>query len=123
MISLNKVEKITDDLIQKFELSKGDQLYECYLSNIKIGYAIIRKKVRDELFIIIAQKYQNKGYGSAVFKLLLSKVNKSVICSVSFDNVKMQRIIQKNNGIEIGRNGKEIAYIIENRTVPFILAE
>ena len=115
MISLNEVIKITDDLIQKFELSKDDQLYECYLNDTKIGYAIIRKKVRNELFTIIAQKYQNNGYGSAVFKLLLSKFNKSVICSVSFDNIKMQRIIQKNNGVEIGRNGKEIAYIIENK--------
>jgi len=36
------------------------------------------------------------------------------MCSVPFENIKMQRIIEKNNGIEIGRNGKSIQYIIEN---------
>lgn len=115
MIDLIEVNKITDDLIQEFKLLKEDQLYECHLNNAKIGYAIIRKKTNDKLFLIIAEKYQNKGYGSDIFKLLLSKVNESVICSVSFENVKMQRIIQKNNGFEVGRNGKEVLYIIERK--------
>ena len=114
MIDLIEVNKITDDLIQEFKLLKEDQLYECHLNNTKIGYAIIRKKTNDKLFLILAKKYQNKGYGSDIFKLLLSKVNEPVICSVPFENVKMHRIIQKNNGIEIGRNGKEVLYIIEH---------
>ncbi len=114
MIDLIKVNEITDDLIQKFKLVKEDQLYECYLNDIKIGYAIIRQKVNDRLFLAIAKKYQNKGYGSIIFKLLLSKVNDTVMCSVSFDNYKMQRIIFKNNGIEVGRDGKKILYIIEH---------
>lgn len=115
MIDLIGVNKITDDLIQKFKLSKKDQLYECHLNNTKIGYAIIRKNTNDKLFLILVEKYRNKGYGSDIFKLLLSKVNETIICSVPFDNIKMQRIIQKNNGIEIGRNGKEISYIIEHK--------
>ena len=115
MINLIEVNKITDDLIQEFKLSKEDQFYECHLNNTKIGYAIIRKNINDKLFLILAEKYQNKGYGSDIFKLLLSKVNETIICSVPFDNIKMQRIIQKNNGIEIGRNGKEISYIIEHK--------
>lgn len=113
MINLKEVNKITDDLIEEFRLTKNDRLYECYLDNAKIGYAIIRDRVNDQLYIFVADKYQNNGYGSEIFKLLLSKVNKSSKCIVELDNVKMIRIVQKNNGIEIGRNGKEILYIIE----------
>lgn len=113
MINLIEVNKITFDLIQEFQLLKEDKLYECKLNNVKIGYAIIRRDVNNKLFLIISEKYQNKGYGSNIFKILLSKVNESFICSVPFDNFKMQRIIQKNNGIEIGRNGKEIIYKID----------
>lgn len=114
MIDLIEVNKISDDLIQEFKLFKEDELYECHLNNKKIGYAIIRKKINDRIFLIVAKQYQNKGYGSSIFKLLLSKINGSVICSIPFENIKMQRIIQKNNGIEIGRNGKTIQYIIED---------
>ncbi len=114
MINLIEINEIGDDLIQEFKLSKEDQLYECYLDNIKIGYAIIRSERNNKIFIIIAEKYQNKGYGSAIFKLLVSKINDSFTCSVPFENFKMQRIVQKNNGVEIGRNGKEILYIINH---------
>lgn len=114
MINLIEINEIGDDLIQEFKLSKEDQLYECYLDNIKIGYAIIRGERNNKIFIIIAEKYQNKGYGSAIFKLLVSKINDSFTCSVPFENFKMQRIVQKNNGVEIGRNGKEILYIINH---------
>ena len=114
MINLIETPKISDDLIQEFELSKADLLYECHLDNAKIGYAVIREKLDDRIFLIVAKNYQNKGYGSVIFKLLLSKINASVMCSVPFENIKMQRIIEKNNGIEIGRNGKSIQYIIEN---------
>ena len=114
MINLIEINEIGDDLIQEFKLSKEDQLYECYLDNIKIGYAIIRSEKNNKIFIIIAEKYQNKGYGSAIFKLLVSKINDSFTCSVPFENFKMQRIVQKNNGVEIGRNGKEILYIINH---------
>lgn len=112
MINLIKVNEIGDDLIQEFKLSKEDQLYECQLDNIKIGYAIIRNEKNNKIFMVLAEKYQNNGYGSAIFKLLLSKINDSFTCSVPFENFKMQSIIQKNNGVEIGRNGKEISYII-----------
>ena len=115
MIDLNKANEITDDLIEEFKLSKNDQFYECNLNNTKIGYAIIREEENDRLFLVIAKKYQNKGYGSHIFKLLLSKISEPIICSVSFDNIKMQRIIQNNNGFEIGRNGKKILYIIEHK--------
>lgn len=114
MINLIEINEIGDDLIQEVKLSKEDQLYECYLDNIKIGYAIIRSERNNKIFIIIAEKYQNKGYGSAIFKLLVSKINDSFTCSVPFENFKMQRIVQKNNGVEIGRNGKEILYIINH---------
>lgn len=115
MIDLIEINNITDALIQEFNLVKEDKLFGCYLNNIQIGYAIIRKKTNNKLFLVIAKKYQNKGYGSEVFKLLLSKVNELVMCSVPFDNIKMQRIIQKNNGMEVGRNGKETLYIIDHK--------
>ena len=113
MIELIKSSVIGDDLIQEYNLLKEDQLFECHLNNQKIGYAIIRKNETDRIYLIIAKKYQNKGYGSIIFKQLLSKINENIICSVPFDNIRMQRIIQKNKGIEIGRNKETIKYIIK----------
>lgn len=113
MIDIIQLENITDDLIQLFKLVKDDQLYECYLDKTKIGYAIIRNRVNDKIFLTVAKEYQNKGYGSIIFESLISKIDEPIICEVSFENIKMQRIIQKNKGIEIGRNGKTIQYIIE----------
>ena len=112
MIQLSELQKIDDSFIQEFHLSKEDRLYECYLEHQKIGYAIIRQKGNDRIFLIVAEKYQNQGYGSAIFKMLLSFIHESVVCSVPFENVKMHRIIQKNNGIEIGRNGSSVQYMI-----------
>lgn len=113
MIDLIQLEKITDDLIQQFKLVKDDQLYVCYLDKTKIGYAIIRNKVEDKIFLVVAKEYQNKGYGSIIFKSLISKISEPIYCVVPFENIKMQRIIQKNKGIEIGRNGSTIQYIIQ----------
>ena len=113
MIELREVEKITDDLIQEFRLVKEDKIYECYLDDKKIGYGIIRKEPTNRIFLVIAKKYQNQGYGSTIFKLLLYKIDETVICSVPIENTKMKRIIENNNGIEIGRNGKLIQYIID----------
>ena len=59
MINLIKVNEIGDDLIQEFKLSKEDQLYECQLDNIKIGYAIIRNEKNNKIFMVLAEKYQN----------------------------------------------------------------
>lgn len=113
MIQLVEVKKLDDAIIQEFKLVRNDNLFECCLDDKKIGYAVIRQKVDDRIFLIIAEDYQNKGYGSEAFKLLLEMINDEVICSVPFDNAKMQRIIEKNKGIEIGRNGKLIKYIIQ----------
>ena len=115
MIDLIEVSQINDVLIQEFSLVRGDLLYECLLDKEKIGYAVIREKTNNKIFLVIAEKYQNKGYGSIIFKLLISKINDSVIFSVPFENIKMQRIIQKNNGIEVGRNGLEIQYILNKK--------
>lgn len=113
MIDLIQVREITDDLIQEFNLVREDQLYECYIDDIKIGYAIIRNNADDRVFLTVAKEYQNKGYGSIIFESLIFRIDGSIICTVPFENVKMQRIILKNNGVEIGRNGKTIQYIIE----------
>lgn len=113
MINLVEVDNITDDLIHEYNLVRGDVLYECCLDYVKIGYAVIRKKENDRIFLILAEKYQNKGYGSIIFNLLISKIDGSIICFVPFENIKIQKIIQKNDGVEIGRNGKGIHYIIE----------
>lgn len=113
MIDLIQISNITDDLIQEFKLKKEDLLYVCHLENKKIGYAIIRAEINNRIFLIIAKEYQGKGYGNIIFNHLLSKMDKPVICTVPFENIKMQRIIQNHNGIEIERNGKSIQYMIK----------
>ena len=115
MIKLIKLDKVSDNLIKELSLDKIIQIYECHLDSTKIGYAIIRDKKTERLYLIIDEEYQNKGYGSLAFKLLLTQINDDAMCSVPFENNKMRRIIQKNNGIEISRNGKTIIYIIEKK--------
>ena len=113
MINLIELNEENNSIAKELNLTKDDKLYECILNNKNIGYAIIKSNPKDKILIIIAKKYQNQGYGNIIFKLLLSKINESIICTVPLENSRMKRIIQKNNGFEIGRNGKTIQYIIE----------
>lgn len=112
MTELIQKEIISDDIIQQFNLNKNDQLYECFLDQKKIGYGIIRKNATDNIYLGIMKSYQNQGYGSTFFKMLISKVNHTIICEVPLNNIKMQRIVQNNHGIEIGRNDNSIHYRI-----------
>ena len=93
---------------------KDDKLYGCYIDDKVIGYAIIRNDLEERVYLEIINQYQGKGYGSSAFKELLFLINDTVKCSVSLDNIKMQRIVLKNKGIEVGRDGRAIHYIIEN---------
>lgn len=113
MISIIEEKNIGDDLIQQLNLVKEDVLYHCYLDNIKIGCAVIRNNKYDRIYLLLGEEYQGKGYGSEIFKKLLDIVKEPIVCVTPFDCFRMQRIIIKNNGREIGRNGKEIVYSIE----------
>lgn len=110
---LTEVSKVSDELVNKLKLTNGDKLYGCYVDDNIIGYAIIRNNLEERVYLEILDKYQGYGYGSSAFKELLFLINGIVKCSVSLDNIKMQRIILKNNGIEAGRDGHLIHYVIE----------
>ena len=45
--------------------------------------------------------------------LYFLEIDENVICSFPVENTKMQRIIETNNGVEIGRNGKLIQYTMD----------
>ena len=81
MIDLVEVIKITDDLIQEFELKKVDKLYECYLKNLKIGYAVIYKRENNMLYLTLQNNTKidllNSDTGDAFskkYRVSLSKI-------------------------------------------------
>lgn len=113
MPKLIKIEKITDDFIESFNLEQDDEMYSYDLNNTIVGYAIIRKRQIDKLFITILEDFQNNGYGKSLFKGIIDKIEDSVIFNVELENFKMQRIATENMAKEVGRNGKFIFYKIE----------
>ena len=113
MVDIVLVNNITDDLIQMFNLNREDELYEFCLDNKVIGHGIIRKNSNNKIYVVIAKKYQGRGYGGKLFEFLLSKTNESMEFSIPKDNYVIQRIIQKNKGIEIGRDKEEVFYLID----------
>lgn len=112
-MKLVELTDIPQELAKELNIIYGDHLYGCYLEDTIIGYAVIKANLTERVYLVIVDEYQDKGYGSKAFKELLSLINDTVECSVSLDNVKMQRIVSKNNGKEMGRNGKSIHYVIE----------
>lgn len=112
MLDIIKINDIDDSKIQEFNLNKNDILHKCMLDNTTIGYCIIREDKNDKIFIVVSDKYQNKGYGSSIFNRIISNIKDNIICKVPIDNIKMNRIVKKNNGKEISRDGENIIYMI-----------
>lgn len=112
MEKINKVEKITHDLIRIFELSTNDNIYSLELNNNNIGYGIIRDNNDNKLEVYILKKYQGNGYGTKLFKELLKIINEKIIVKTKIENIIMRRIIEKCNGIEKSRDGNFIIYVV-----------
>ena len=114
-MTLVEVTNITEDIAKGLNINNGDRLFGCYLDNKIVGYAVIRNNLEERVYLVILDEFQNQGNGSSAFKELLSMINDTVKCSVSIDNYKMQRIIIKNKGIEVGRDVENIHYVIEKK--------
>ena len=112
-LNLYNITEIDSNYIQKHSLTNEDKFYECVVEDNKIGYAIIKNNQSDMIYIEIYQEYQNNGNGSKLFKEILGLLNGIVRVISDVDNYKMNRIILNNNGIETGRDGLFIHYIIE----------
>ena len=97
-----------------FYLNKNDVVYEYIVDNDIVGYGILRDNKYDMIQIYIDEKYENNHYGSELFKKMLELTNKNIYVSVNGENIKMNKIIRNNNGIEIGRNDGIYTYMIEN---------
>ena len=112
-LHLNNFDEIDSDYIQKYLLTIDDKFYECIVEENKVGYAIIKNNPFDMIYIEIYPEYQNVGNGSKLFEELLKLLHGKIRVMLEVDNYKMSRIILKNNGIETGRDGLFIHYIIE----------
>lgn len=112
-LHLNSFDQIDSNYIQKYSLTNDDKFYECIVEENKVGYAIIKNNSVDMIYIEIYPEYQNDGNGSLLFEELLKLLNGKIRIMTEIDNYKMNRIISKNNGIETGRDGLFIHYIIE----------
>ena len=110
---LEELTNLTEELMKELNIGDGDRVFGCYNSSNIVGYAVIKKDLEDRLYLVITEEFQNQGYGSEAFKELLSIVKDTVRCMVPIENYKMQRIVSKNAGVETGRDGIYIHYIIK----------
>lgn len=109
-----KIEKASNnDINAMFNIKNGDLVYSLLLEQKNIGYGIIRNNDDCKIEIYILNEYQGNGYGSFLFKELIKKIIGEINLKVDINNVVMKRIIEKNNGIELGRDGKYIYYVIK----------
>ena len=109
-----RIKEPDTNLVKIFNLQENEELISLDLDGKNIGYGIIRDNTDNPIEIFILKQYQNNGYGSYLFCELLKKLNKPLNIIIPIDNFKMIKIIVKNNGIELGRNGKNIMFFIPN---------
>lgn len=111
MLEIKRVNN--NDIRSLFEIKGGELVYSLLLENQNIGYGIIRNNSECKIEIYILDEYQGNGYGNYLFTELLNKVKDNINLKVDLCNNIMRRIIKKNGGIELGRNGKYIYYVIK----------
>jgi len=113
MLELIQVDK-TNELIKIFKLKSNDQLYFLNLEKKNIGSGIIREEQDNKIEIYILKQYQQKGYGTYLLKELLKIIKQDVKVKIKIENTIMQKIIVSVHGLELGRNGEYIQFIIPN---------
>jgi len=91
----------------------ADKLYILYLDKKEIGYASINESDKyHKIVICILKEQQGNGYGTYLFREMLKEINQEFELAVDIDNYKMIRIITRCGGKELGRNGKEVFFLI-----------
>ena len=110
MEKIIKIEEATIDQIKTFNLSKKDILYSLEINNQNIGNGIIRNNDKIEVYIL--KEYQSQGYGTMLFKFLLKTINKEITIDLKIENIKMRKIIEKYNGVEVSRTEQIVKYAI-----------
>lgn len=103
-----------DDVLRNnlFSLNKDDKLYQYKVDNELVGYGIFRNNEYDMIQIFILDKYQNRYYGTELFKKMIELISKKIYVSTKADNFKMIKIILNSGGKELGRNNGIITYEI-----------
>lgn len=100
-----------------FYLKNNDGVYEYVVDNKVVGYGIFRNNDYDMIQIYINKEYENNHYGSELFKNMLGLFEQNVYISVKEDNIKMIRIIDNNNCVEIGKNNGIITYVYNPKQI------
>ena len=103
-----------------FYLNNNDIVYEYLINNNVVGYGLVRDSGYDMIRIYIDKNYENNHYGSELFKYMINLIDKDIYISVNGENIKMNRIIRNNNGIEIGRNNRIYTYLIKRKNMSLI---
>lgn len=115
MLEIERVN--SNDTKSMFNIINGEEIYSLLLDKKNIGYGIIRNNNECKIEVYILEEYQGNGYGSFLFKELLKKIKKDINLKIDISNVIIKRIIENNNGIELGRDGQFIYYIIKNKPI------
>ena len=111
MLKVNKI--ISNDINDMFDILGNEEIYSLDLDNQNIGYGIIRNNVDNQVEVYILKDYQGNGYGSYLFNYLINHFKKDIKLKVDINNMIIRRIIRKNNGIELWRDGHNIYYVIK----------
>lgn len=112
MLEVTKLININQDLINVFKLQPDDSVYELKGNNDILGYGIVHEDEENKIEIYLLNNYQSQGYGTFLFQKIISELKKQVIIKVPNHNIRMQKIVKKFNGVEIGKKDKDIFYLI-----------
>lgn len=110
--------KLEKNLIKELNINidKKDEVYALIKDKKIIGIGIIYID-KNTINLCISENYQSNGYGTILFKNLLKKLKeynyKEICIQVQRENVKLRKIIEKYENINISTNNGILEYIVK----------
>lgn len=111
------------------KLIQGEDVFEKALPNVNydkcfklvendrpLGVGTINKDKENLIYIYIKQELRGKGYGKILFSKMMDEVKKEgykeVKLKFSKDNIRMEKIVNDNGGVQLNNNEDDVHYLI-----------
>ena len=92
------------------KMKDSQYFYEFQKDNNTLGWATINKDDENKLYIFIDENFRGNGYGKLLFsemmKELRNKDYKQFKVIFNKENIPMLKIVEDNNGLQIGADTK-----------------